>query len=31
MFSLDLISVLMNVRVLKICVLDLIDELDWML
>jgi hypothetical protein len=31
MFSLALISVLMNVRVLKICVLDLIDELDWML
>jgi len=26
-----LISVLMNVRVLKICVLGLIDELSWML
>jgi hypothetical protein len=26
-----LISVLMNVRVLKICVLGLIDELIWML
>jgi hypothetical protein len=26
-----LISVLMNVRVLKICVLGLIDELNWML
>jgi hypothetical protein len=24
-----LISVLMNVRVLKICVLGLIDELNW--
>jgi len=31
MFSLALISVLMNVRVLKIYVLNLIDELDWML
>jgi hypothetical protein len=31
MFSLALISVLMNVRVLKICVLGLIDELNWML
>jgi len=31
MFSLALISVLMNVRVLKIYVLDLIDELNWML
>jgi len=28
MFSLALISVLMNVRVLKIYVLDLIDELN---
>jgi hypothetical protein len=31
MFSLALISVLMNVRVLNICVLGLIDELNWML
>jgi hypothetical protein len=31
MFSLALISVLMNVRVLKIYVLGLIDELNWML
>jgi hypothetical protein len=31
MFSLALISVLMNVGVLKICVLGLIDELNWML
>ena len=31
MFSLALISVLMNVRVLKICVLGLIDGLIWML
>jgi len=31
MFFLTLISVLMNVRVLKIYVLDLIDELNWML
>jgi len=31
MFSLALISVLMNVRVLKICVFGLIDELNWML
>jgi len=28
MFSLALISVLMNVRVLKICILGLIDELN---
>ena len=31
MFSLALISVLMNVRVLKICILGLIDEFNWML
>ena len=31
MFSLALISVLMNVKVLRIWVLGLIEELNWML